>query len=101
MLSSIARALPAKLLPSGLLSIWLAVVLASAQANAEDQAAGARRIKPIVEVAFVLDTTGSMGPLIEGAKRKSGRSQPPSSTRTRAPRCAWASSPIATSATNT
>jgi hypothetical protein len=23
-----------------------------------------------VEVAFVLDTTGSMGPLIEGAKRK-------------------------------
>ncbi len=24
---------------------------------------------PIVEVAFVLDTTGSMGPLIEGAKR--------------------------------
>lgn len=26
--------------------------------------------KPLVEVAFVLDTTGSMGPLIEGAKRK-------------------------------
>src|SRR6201984_1538234 len=26
--------------------------------------------RPIVEVAFVLDTTGSMGPLIEGAKRK-------------------------------
>lgn len=26
--------------------------------------------KPIVEVAFVLDTTGSMRPLIEGAKRK-------------------------------
>src|SRR5437016_4201381 len=26
--------------------------------------------KPIVEVGFVLDTTGSMGPLIEGAKRK-------------------------------
>lgn len=25
--------------------------------------------RPIVEVAFVLDTTGSMGPLIEGAKR--------------------------------
>ena len=31
---------------------------------------GVRRGKPIVEVAFVLDTTGSMGPLIEGAKRK-------------------------------
>ena len=29
-----------------------------------------RLTKPIVEVAFVLDTTGSMGPLIEGAKRK-------------------------------
>lgn len=27
-------------------------------------------VKPIVEVAFVLDTTGSMGPLINGAKRK-------------------------------
>jgi hypothetical protein len=26
--------------------------------------------KQTVEVAFVLDTTGSMGPLIEGAKRK-------------------------------
>ena len=29
-----------------------------------------RTAKPVVEVAFVLDTTGSMGPLIEGAKRK-------------------------------
>jgi hypothetical protein len=28
------------------------------------------RDKPMVEVVFVLDTTGSMGPLIEGAKRK-------------------------------
>ena len=27
-------------------------------------------VKPVVEVAFVLDTTGSMGPLIESAKRK-------------------------------
>ena len=34
--------------------------------------AGAKAVtgKPVVEVAFVLDTTGSMGPLIEGAKRK-------------------------------
>src|SRR5437588_3381675 len=30
----------------------------------------AARAKPTVEVAFVLDTTGSMGGLIEGAKRK-------------------------------
>ncbi len=28
------------------------------------------KVKPVVEVAFVLDTTGSMGPLIEAAKRK-------------------------------
>ena len=28
------------------------------------------RARPVVEVVFVLDTTGSMGPLIEGAKRK-------------------------------
>ena len=28
------------------------------------------RVEPVVEVAFVLDTTGSMGPLIESAKRK-------------------------------
>ena len=34
--------------------------------------AGAKAVtgKPVVEVAFVLDTTGSMGPLIEAAKRK-------------------------------
>ena len=32
--------------------------------------------KPIVEVAFVLDTTGSMGPLIEGAKRKTSPKTP-------------------------
>src|SRR5690242_3753621 len=30
----------------------------------------AAEARPIVEVGFVLDTTGSMGPLIEGAKRK-------------------------------
>ncbi len=33
-------------------------------------AAKAIAVKPVVEVAFVLDTTGSMGPLIDGAKRK-------------------------------
>ncbi len=34
--------------------------------------AGAKAVtgKPVVEVGFVLDTTGSMGPLIEAAKRK-------------------------------
>jgi hypothetical protein len=33
-------------------------------------ASTAAMARPVVEVAFVLDTTGSMGPLIEGAKRK-------------------------------
>jgi hypothetical protein len=32
--------------------------------------AGSAQAKPVVEVAFVLDTTGSMAALIEGAKRK-------------------------------
>jgi hypothetical protein len=46
-----------------LLSIVSALLLTSTM----PPAATAR---PVVEVAFVLDTTGSMGPLIEGAKRK-------------------------------
>jgi hypothetical protein len=47
----------------------LAVTPSFAASEAPDFG-GARTGKPIVEVAFVLDTTGSMGPLIEGAKRK-------------------------------
>ena len=39
--------------------------------------------KPVVEVAFVLDTTGSMGPLIESANARSGRSPPRSSIAAR------------------
>jgi hypothetical protein len=42
------------------------IALAIAPAGLTSAAAA----KPLVEVAFVLDTTGSMGPLIEGAKRK-------------------------------
>ena len=45
----------------------LAFVLATLAFYAGSSAAIA---KPTVEVAFVLDTTGSMGGLIEGAKRK-------------------------------
>jgi hypothetical protein len=48
------------LLASAAGALLLASPLAVAQASA----------RPTVEVAFVLDTTGSMGPLIEGAKRK-------------------------------
>jgi len=42
--------------------------LASAPASAQDSTSALP--KPVVEVAFVLDTTGSMASLIEGAKRK-------------------------------
>ncbi len=62
MLVSFARAL---------LPACFAAVLAVAPALAVEEPAGRMvRPKPLVEVAFVLDTTGSMGPLIEGAKRK-------------------------------
>ena len=44
--------------------------ITAGMASSEPPEFGARPSKPIVEVAFVLDTTGSMGPLIEGAKRK-------------------------------
>ncbi len=62
MLSTIARALaPAS----------VAAALTFTAAFADPAEPDIRRLgKPVVEVAFVLDTTGSMGPLIEGAKRK-------------------------------
>ena len=44
--------------------VWIAT------ARANEGTANAATGKPVVEVVFVLDTTGSMGPLIEGAKRK-------------------------------
>ena len=53
------------------LPAWFAALLAVATAIASPEAPGFKpALKPVVEVAFVLDTTGSMGPLIEGAKRK-------------------------------
>jgi len=62
MLSHIARALaPAS----------FAAAMTFSAAFADPAESDIRRMaKPVVEVAFVLDTTGSMGPLIEGAKRK-------------------------------
>jgi len=56
MLAKLARALTLALFSS----LVLAPLALPSQATA----------RPIVEVAFILDTTGSMGPLIEGAKRK-------------------------------
>src|SRR5262249_12784649 len=49
--------------------IAFALALGSAPARADAPSNG-KPGRPVVEVAFVLDTTGSMGPLIEGAKRK-------------------------------
>ena len=40
------------------------------QSAAHEEATTSAKNRPVVEVAFVLDTTGSMGPLIESAKRK-------------------------------
>src|SRR5712671_4803547 len=51
-------------------AIALAFALAPAILAAPPLAATPAAARPIVEIAFVLDTTGSMGPLIEGAKRK-------------------------------
>jgi Mg-chelatase subunit ChlD len=44
--------------------VWIAT------ARANETIAKSATGRPVVEVAFVLDTTGSMGPLIEAAKRK-------------------------------
>ena len=46
--------------------VWMAAALAVAGAAA----GSAQAVRPRVEVAFVLDSTGSMGGLIEGAKQK-------------------------------
>jgi hypothetical protein len=51
-------------------ALAVAPILVSRSLASEEPAGRVVRPKPIVEVAFVLDTTGSMGPLIEGAKRK-------------------------------
>lgn len=49
---------------------WRALVLAAALMPTAALMTTTAHARPTVEVAFVLDTTGSMGPLIEGAKRK-------------------------------
>ena len=50
--------------------IAAAALLAAAAAGLGAQAAPRPAAKPRIEVAFVLDSTGSMGGLIEGAKQK-------------------------------
>ncbi len=52
------------------LSIATRMFVFAAAALLSTAAFSAANAKPTVEVAFVLDTTGSMGGLIEGAKRK-------------------------------
>ncbi len=63
MLAKFARAL----VPACFVAVFAVV---PGLGSPEEPATRVMRPKPIVEVAFVLDTTGSMGPLIEGAKRK-------------------------------
>jgi hypothetical protein len=55
---------------SALRAATLALLFASTAALSTVALSRAASAKPVVEVAFVLDTTGSMGQLIEGAKRK-------------------------------
>jgi Mg-chelatase subunit ChlD len=50
--------------------IWAASALAASLAFSSASYAATPNQKPRVEVAFVLDTTGSMADLIDGAKRK-------------------------------
>jgi Mg-chelatase subunit ChlD len=55
------------------LVFWVAVVSVAgivAPAGAADDKAPAKKAKPKIEVVFCLDTTGSMGGLIQGAKDK-------------------------------
>ncbi len=52
---------------------WAALISAvclSGRAGAADEKAPAKKAKPKIEVVFCLDTTGSMGGLIQGAKDK-------------------------------
>ena len=49
---------------------WRALALAAALLSSTSLTTTTALARQAVEVAFVLDTTGSMGPLIEGAKRK-------------------------------
>ena len=49
---------------------WRALALAAALLSSTSLTATTALARQAVEVAFVLDATGSMGPLIEGAKRK-------------------------------
>ena len=64
MFASIARAL----VLAGLVA--LSPIQSVSAAPTESSKSAGTKARPVVEVAFVLDTTGSMGPLIEGAKRK-------------------------------
>ncbi len=52
------------------LGLMAAAALAAAPARAEEKKDDAVKERPTVEVVFVLDTTGSMGGLLEGAKQR-------------------------------
>ena len=50
--------------------LGLAAALAAAPVLAAETATEEKKERPVVEVVFVLDTTGSMGGLLEGAKQR-------------------------------
>ena len=59
------------LLPATLVLAGVCVLAASKESDSTQSAKlTAKAAKPRMEVCFVLDTTGSMGGLIEGAKQK-------------------------------
>jgi Mg-chelatase subunit ChlD len=58
------------LLRAAMPACFAAVLAATPGLASSEHSSSVAHAKPVVEVAFVLDTTGSMGPLIEGAKRK-------------------------------
>jgi hypothetical protein len=62
--------IPRKLVRAISPALFVACLAAAPAAASTDGRSFAAGSKPVVEVGFVLDTTGSMGPLIEGAKRK-------------------------------
>ena len=62
--------MPTKFARAAALAFFMLPFAWAGQSSAHEDVATSAKIKPVVEVAFVLDTTGSMGPLIEGAKRK-------------------------------
>ena len=62
--------MPTKFARAAALAFFMLPFAWAGQSAAHEEVTTSAKNRPVVEVAFVLDTTGSMGPLIESAKRK-------------------------------